>query len=75
MCQPALFFTREGYMGLGPLDLKVGDSVCLLFGGLTPYILRDIGEGCHQFIGEAYVHGIMHGEGMRDCDAEEFALR
>ncbi len=55
-------------MGMGPLHLREGDSVCILYGGCTPYVLRDIGDGYHRFIGETYVHGILRGEMMKDVE-------
>ncbi|OCK89500.1 uncharacterized protein K441DRAFT_690019 [Cenococcum geophilum 1.58] len=67
-----LFITSKKYLGLGPESLKVGDSIFLLSGGKMPLILRPIvvGErpdrGGRNFhlVGEAYVHGIMHGEAV-----------
>ncbi|KAH6711009.1 heterokaryon incompatibility protein-domain-containing protein [Leptodontidium sp. MPI-SDFR-AT-0119] len=58
------FVTKKGYMGLGPQGILPWDTVCVLFGGDTPYVLRKK-EGCWQFIGECYVHGIMKGEAVR----------
>jgi hypothetical protein len=29
-----LFATEQGYLGLGPIDVEVGDCVCVLFGVL-----------------------------------------
>lgn len=44
----------------------------LLGGGLVPYVLRPQLEGClHMFVGEAYAHGIMHGEAvLKSCPSE-----
>jgi hypothetical protein len=72
------FITEKGYMGLGSLGTKPGDCVCILFGGPTPFILRDLDAGHHQFISDAYVHGVMHGEALADISKEaeqEFVLR
>lgn len=33
----------------------------MLFGGYVPYILRSK-NGYYQFVGEAYIHGVMRGE-------------
>jgi len=50
---------------MGPTALEPGDEVWLLEGGMTPFILRRRpGSECYRMIGEAYVHGIMHGEAM-----------
>ena len=71
--------TGKGYIGLGPHDSKVGDVVCVLLGGETPFILRK-NESFYQFVGEAYVHGIMNGEVIdcldnNDVILQDFALR
>ena len=60
----ALFVTRKGYMGLAPWNAKAGDYVYVFKGGKTPFLLRDIGNDGFQFVGEAYVYGIMAGEAM-----------
>jgi hypothetical protein len=35
-----LFVTQRGYLGLGPPDAQIGDSVCILKGCSVPVILR-----------------------------------
>ncbi|KAF7527535.1 hypothetical protein G7054_g10431 [Neopestalotiopsis clavispora] len=57
-----LFVSDRGYIGLGADDMRSGDVICLLFGGDSPFLLRDTAMGHHQLVGEAYVHGVMHGE-------------
>ena len=54
-------------LGIGAKSLEVGDLVCLLAGGSVPYVIRRINgaENKFRFVGEAYVHGIMHGEAVR----------
>lgn len=57
----SLFTTKEGYMGLGPNALQIGDLVCTLFGCNNPLILRPQ-NGHYRLVGAAYVHGVMEGE-------------
>lgn len=57
-----LFVSDRGYIGLGADDMRAGDMVCLLLGGDSPMVLRETVMGYRQLVGEAYVHGIMHGE-------------
>ncbi|KAJ4406457.1 hypothetical protein N0V82_010127 [Gnomoniopsis sp. IMI 355080] len=62
-----LFRTKAGRLGLGPQSVKPGDTIHLLAGARTPYILRrrdgvDKMIDSFRFLGEAYVHGIMYGE-------------
>ncbi|GIZ38657.1 hypothetical protein CKM354_000206700 [Cercospora kikuchii] len=60
-CFCKIFFTREGYMGLGSQHLQIGDLLFLPLGNSVPWILRK--EDKHYlFMGVCYVHGIMHGE-------------
>lgn len=58
-----LFLSEDGRVGLAPRWAVRGDKICILQGGKVPVILRRTGEdGPYKFIGEAYVHGVMHGE-------------
>jgi hypothetical protein len=73
------FVSTKGYVGLAPFHAEVGDLICVLFGGQTPFILRNSshthpkiqyifgGEGnAYLFIGECYVQGIMDGEAYEE---------
>ena len=57
-----LFRTRQNMLGLGPLSLQAGDEVCILASGQVPHVLRKQNNGHYVLVGEAYVHGFMHGE-------------
>lgn len=64
-CHLRCFFRTEmGRMGLCNPRAKVGDPVCILFGGQTPYVLHEVDGSTWSFAGAAYVHGLMYGEGM-----------
>ncbi len=67
-----LFVTSRGYMGFGPWNAEVGDKVCVLRGGKTPFLLRVRREqqGEYTLVGESYVYGIMEGEAMEGEDGE-----
>ena len=63
--------TASGAFGLSPLGTRVGDIVAVLFGGKVPYLLRpaesrrrQVGQ-CYYFVGECYVEGLMHDDGVR----------
>ncbi|KAH8820671.1 heterokaryon incompatibility protein-domain-containing protein [Xylogone sp. PMI_703] len=60
--------TKRGYAGMVPGAAQVGDEVCIFTGGNVPFILRK-GESqeekiTYRLIGEAYIHGFMHGEAL-----------
>jgi hypothetical protein len=64
-CMDRRFFvTAAGYMGLGPRCMQPEDTVVILRGGYTPFILRKK-DDCYWLIGPAYVHGIMYGEAVQ----------
>ncbi|KAJ9634566.1 hypothetical protein H2199_008849 [Coniosporium tulheliwenetii] len=68
---------QHEWLGSAPMDAKVGDTIAILAGGKVPYILRQKevdGERVFQFMGDAYVHGIMDGEGMALGEMEEIVL-
>jgi hypothetical protein len=57
-----LFRTSSNHLGTGPRSLGIGDEVWILNGGCVPFVLRPQSHGNYKLIGEAYVHGVMHGE-------------
>ena len=60
-----LVTTARGHMGLVNVDVTRGDIVCLISGGRMPVVFRPSTANVgHFFLGEAYIHGIMFGEGM-----------
>ncbi|GKT55824.1 heterokaryon incompatibility protein [Colletotrichum tofieldiae] len=42
-----LFITERGQVGVGPENMRIGDEVCILEGGLMPYILRGYTGSIH----------------------------
>ena len=74
-----LFASGNKYIGLAPAGTKVGDLVCVLLGGNTPFLLRPNEEQRDRcrLVGEWYVHGLMHGEALRrdGLELQEFILR
>ncbi|KAL2062121.1 hypothetical protein VTL71DRAFT_6387 [Oculimacula yallundae] len=68
-----------GNVGLGPAGADVGDVVVILLGCRYPVILRRKGED-YVLVGEAYIDGLMYGEGMVRLDEgmaelEDFVMR
>ncbi|KAK2736938.1 heterokaryon incompatibility protein [Colletotrichum kahawae] len=70
------FISAGGFIGLGPPDIKVGDKICVFAGGKMPFIVRGMEDetqggdtpetGTHvRLLGDAYVHGLMYGQGVR----------
>jgi hypothetical protein len=57
-----LFRTKTGLFGISNQALQKGDSVWILAGAETPFVLRN--ENGHEWlvVGEAYIHGVMEGE-------------
>ena len=43
-------------MGIGPMIMRPGDEVCVLFGGRMPFILKPTAQGHHIFIGQTYLY-------------------
>ena len=65
-----LCVTTGGYLGRVPFGSEAGDTICILFGGCVPFVLRECDEGTFKFIGECYIHGVMEGEAMENTDIE-----
>ncbi|KAH8817198.1 heterokaryon incompatibility protein-domain-containing protein [Xylogone sp. PMI_703] len=65
-----LFRTKRNYFGIAAESLAAGDKVWILAGAAVPLILRPAENGGNEewkVIGEAYIHGIMNGEAVRDA--------
>lgn len=69
----------NGYLCLVPSSAKEGDVIILARGGRVPLVVRSPGEGAEpgywEFVGEAYIHGIMNGEAWDDTRCREFKIR
>ncbi len=63
-CQGRRFFsTKGGRVGLGPAQLKAGDTICVFYSGGPLYSLRfKPADKVTKLIGEVYVHGLMNNE-------------
>jgi hypothetical protein len=62
--EDAVVVTERGCIGQGTNICRVGDLLCVLLGCNLSVILRPV-EKHYEFIGEAYLHGIMHGEAIQ----------
>jgi hypothetical protein len=67
------FFTSHQYgvMGLCPALARKGDMLVIIHGVDTPCVLRRHRNGKYRFIGQCYVHGLMHGEAKDIVDHDE----
>jgi hypothetical protein len=62
--------TRNARLGSMPKSTRVGDKICVFYGGNLPYVIRPFGEGKYTLVGDCYVHGFMYGEAMDMEDIE-----
>lgn len=69
-----MFRTKTGHFGLGSSNITPGDQVVVLFGGKTPFVLRQK-EGYYRLISDCYVHGIMSGELVTEWKKGELQSR
>lgn len=60
----SVFVTKEGYLGLGPAKMQVGDHVFLVPGSNVPFILAPLNNSIsnYRIVGDCYLQGIMNGE-------------
>ncbi|KAG4432042.1 hypothetical protein IFR05_012481 [Cadophora sp. M221] len=59
--------TARGDLGQVPFGTQPGDLVCILKGGIVPFLLREDGD-CYRLVGECFVNGIMYGEALDNQD-------
>ncbi|KAI4160828.1 MAG: hypothetical protein LQ342_005443 [Letrouitia transgressa] len=81
--RPVFGTSDKRMLGHGPTGLKAGDTVCIIMGVMTPFLLRpmksesglDGVEGKrYQLVGPCFVHGIMYGEGLNIGQLEDIVL-
>jgi len=70
------FTTNTGLIGTSVEGIYVGDVVYILYGAITPFILRQVGnKGHYKVFGEYYVSSLMYGEGLgMGKDEQDFVL-
>ncbi|OCL09415.1 hypothetical protein AOQ84DRAFT_257225, partial [Glonium stellatum] len=65
-----MFRSKSDLLGMGPKSTQEGDEVWVLLGAKVPFVLRPVNGGKasrrYRLIGEAYVHGYMDGEALRE---------
>jgi hypothetical protein len=64
----------EELFGIAPKCAQEGDLICILFGCSVPVILRERtkeSESFFEFVGDAYIHGMMEGEAFVGKNADE----
>ncbi|KAK4163359.1 heterokaryon incompatibility protein-domain-containing protein [Cladorrhinum sp. PSN259] len=69
-----LFTTSMGKNGVGPVSMRRGDQVCIIYGTPTPFIVRKLGTGPgqeleYELVGECYIDSFMHGEALENVMA------
>ena len=72
-----LFVLGSKYLGTGPQDLVVGDTVFLLGGIPVPMALRSSssdGDENLRVVGAVMVHGLMHAEGFQESGMSDVVL-
>jgi len=61
-----LMLTDKGHIGWVHPRWRSGDVLYLLKGCSVPVVLRPRAEGGFLVVGDAYIQGLMKGEGMQD---------
>jgi len=68
-----VFRTKKGYIGLATIRAAAGDRIAVPQGGRVPIVLRQAGDKW-QMRGDAYLHGVMNGEGFDVQKAERVQI-
>jgi hypothetical protein len=68
-----LFRMNTGHLGNGVKSMRVGDQVWVFAGASMPFLLRPLNGRFYQVVGEAFVHGIMHGEAVPKANVDQAA--
>lgn len=69
-----LFITEGGRLGLGGPQVEEGDTIYLIHGLKTPFVVSSSSQG-HLLRGECYLHGLMDGKVQRSDQDTTLHLR
>ena len=69
-----LFSTYRSYLGVCSESAIADDEVWILAGSRVPLVLRSISSSRYAVVGGAYLHGFMHGEGLKFGSFAEIVL-
>ncbi|MCJ1277397.1 hypothetical protein MMC21_005209 [Puttea exsequens] len=81
--RPVFGTTQKRLLGHGSKGLLPGDTVCIVKGALTPFLLRPVMDNMEdagndsqpwRLVGGCFVHGLMYGEGLEMGELEEFII-
>lgn len=69
--------TEGGYVGLVPVDARIGDMAYVIYGCVVPFLFRksEEREGAFCLVGDCYLHGIMYGEALSSGTFKEEKIR
>lgn len=65
-----LFTTDRGHLRHAKANVHKDDEIWVLAGASIPIILRPVDEATYRLVRDAYVHGIMYGEGVPDGSSD-----
>jgi hypothetical protein len=71
----SFFVTTKGMIGLGPPRLEKNDTVSILFGCNLPVVLRRAENRQFEWVGPAYVYGMMDGEAINGVEEGSSSIR
>jgi hypothetical protein len=60
------FITSRGYIGQSRSSIRQGDLAVVFIGCRVPFIVERDDRKQYRIIGEAYIHGIMDGEALKE---------
>ncbi|KAL8726729.1 MAG: hypothetical protein Q9166_006524 [cf. Caloplaca sp. 2 TL-2023] len=80
---PIFGTAQRRLLGYGPTKLMAGNTLCIINGAVTPFLLREVtndAEDCQsderrwRLVGSCFVHGLMYGEGLEMGEMKEFLV-
>jgi hypothetical protein len=58
----SLIVTEKGRLGLGPTSTQPGNVIAFVKNAKVPFLLDSLSDSVYEYVGEAYIHGLMFGE-------------
>ena len=81
--RPIFGTAQHHLLGHGPKGLQAGDSICIIKGVITPFLLRPDTDRSGEdgtveprwsLVGDCFVHSLMYGEGLNMAEMGELVI-
>lgn len=69
-----LCITHAGHLGIIPSSAQENDAILVFPGAVTRFVVRNEENNSYRLVGDCFVRGLMHAEGLRENDIKDIVI-